>query len=69
MFTCYVDSKRLLVIQSKLLLELRRADDSIGHDKLGFCSHEIGTYSIRIGDSVEMFLENDPVFLIMRAGR
>ena len=60
--TYYVDSKHYLFTHSKLFLDFRQTANSIGHDKIGFYSHEIGTHFIRIGSSLEMFMENAPVF-------
>ena len=42
---------------------------AIGEDSLHIATHKIGTYSIRLGAAMAMFLGGCPVFLIMMIGR
>ena len=52
-----------------LLRHFRSVTDTLGEGKLGCKSSDIGTYSMRSGESIAMFLDNIPVFLIMLVGR
>jgi hypothetical protein len=52
-----------------LLSHLRRAADSLGPDKLGYTSDQIGLHSARSGAAMAMYLTGVPVFTIMLLGR
>jgi len=52
-----------------LLTHLRRAADSLGPDKLGYTSDQIGLHSARSGTAMAMYLAGVPVFTIMLLGR
>jgi len=52
-----------------LLTHLRRAAESLGPDKLGYTSDQIGLHSARSGAAMAMYLAGVPVFTIMLLGR
>ena len=58
-----------LVSGDDLLRCFRSVADTLGEDKLGYKSSEIGTHSMQSGAAMAMFLDNTPVFLIMLVGR
>ena len=61
---------KILKVQSKQVREaLCAAVSTIGEDKLGFKSSEVGTHSIRSGAAMVMHLAEVPVYTIMIIGR
>ncbi len=48
---------------------LRAGVDATGCNRLGIATHEIGTHSIRSGAAMAMYLNNVPIFSIMKIGR
>jgi hypothetical protein len=57
------------VTSGEMVSALRAAVVSIGEEKLGFKSEEVGTYSIRSGAAMAMYLGECPVYTIMLIGR
>jgi hypothetical protein len=60
----------LFSIPSTIFLQkIRRVVDSLGQEKLGFTSADVGTHSNRSGGAMGMFLAGTPVYTIMLMGR
>jgi hypothetical protein len=54
---------------SMFLQRIRFTVDSLGVEKLGFTSAEVGTHSNRSGGAMGMFLAGTPIYTIMLMGR
>jgi len=54
---------------STFLQRIRLAVDTLGPEKLGFISQEVGTHSNRSGGTMGMFLAGTPIYTIMLIGR
>jgi hypothetical protein len=60
----------LFTIPSTIFLQkIRRVFNSLGQEKLGFTSADMGTHSNRSGGARSMFLAGTPVYTIMLMGR
>ncbi len=64
-----VDGRGFTIPSSLILLKIRQAVATLGHEKLGFHPEEVGTHSNRSGGAMGMFLAGTPVYTIMLMGR
>jgi hypothetical protein len=60
-----IDGMGYKIPSSLILLRLRQAVSSIGHEVLGFTAEEISTHSNHSGGAMGMFLSGAPVCTIM----
>ena len=67
--TSYRNNKPYIITGSDLLKALCAAALVIGEHKLGFKTTDIGTYLIRSGAAMAMYLDEVPVYTIMLIGR
>ena len=63
------DDKIYQFTASRMQKKLRKACDSLGEERLGFNSSDIGTHSIRSGAAMALYLGKVPTFSIMMIGR
>ena len=64
-----IDNQLRMIPSKTMLSALRRAVDTLGKDRLGYTSAEIGTHSLRSGAAMAMYLDNTPTYTIMLLGR
>lgn len=67
---CYCSGKSLVQLTSaNVRTALRTAVLTIGIDRLGFGTDDVGTHSLRSGAAMAMYLAKEPVYTIMLLGR
>ncbi len=64
-----VDGRGFTIPSSFILLKIRQAVATLGHEKMGFHPEEVGTHSNRSGGAMGMLLAGTPVYKIMLMGR
>jgi hypothetical protein len=63
------DGKGFTIPSSLILIKIREAVATLGHEMLGFLPEDVGTHSNRSGGAMGMFLAGTPVYTIMLMGR